>query len=184
MLSFFKSSRQILKNGWTEYVDTTINKSWYIWGRFFYIMTHGMSFFVFDDATIIQRLLSGCFCCHHCDDREICIFGIGNPRILKLFFRITTFTGNLITFLFFIPHFYIDYLLWWNSCISFSGKSAQTSPFKTKNASGFPERIWSRKWCNPPAVPKEVYSCRYLKQFYIKVPNFCTRYSTELSKFT
>ena len=51
----------------------------------------------------------------------------------------------------------------WNSSISFSGKSQQTSQFMVKKHSGLPVRIWSRKWYIPPAVPRAVYSCKYLK---------------------
>ena len=50
----------------------------------------------------------------------------------------------------------------WKSTISCSGKSPQTSAFITKNNSGPPVMIWSRKWYKPPAVPSALYSCKYL----------------------
>ena len=37
---------------------------------------------------------------------------------------------------------------WWNFNISLSGNSAQTSPFRTKKASGSPDLIWSLKFKN------------------------------------
>lgn len=48
--------------------------------------------------------------------------------------------------------------------ISLRGKSPHTSEFITKKLSGFPASIWSLKWYSPPAVPRAVYSWRYLKQ--------------------
>uniref|UniRef100_A0A8W7PHL7 Uncharacterized protein n=1 Tax=Anopheles coluzzii TaxID=1518534 RepID=A0A8W7PHL7_ANOCL len=50
-----------------------------------------------------------------------------------------------------IEHTYTPQLISVDS--SCSGKSAHTSPFSTKNAPGLPDRIWSRKWYMPPAVP-------------------------------
>ena len=53
-----------------------------------------------------------------------------------------------------------------NDSISLSGKSPQTSEFITKKLSGLPAKIWSRKWYSPPAVPRAVYSCKYLQDKY------------------
>lgn len=53
-----------------------------------------------------------------------------------------------------------------NDSISLRGKSPQTSEFITKKLSGLPAKIWSRKWYSPPAVPRAVYSCKYLQDKY------------------
>ena len=55
--------------------------------------------------------------------------------------------------------------VWWYASISLRGKSAHTSPFKTKKYSGLPQRIWSLKWYKPPAVPNGANSCKYLHKY-------------------